>query len=132
MVVFTSEGGMSVEQILQRYRGLWQVERSFRITKHDLKVRPIYHWTPRRIPAHLAIAYMAFAGVRHLAYRIKLQKKSLFPEAIREALLHRQCSVLRHTGTGQRYAIPSSATTEAQLIYEALGLTLSDVPSALH
>ena len=65
-------------------------------------------------------------------YRVKLQKKrSLSPEAIRDALLNRQCSVLRHTRTGQRYAIPSSATAEAQLIYEALGLTLSDVPYAL-
>ncbi len=73
--VATNVRGMPVEQILQRYRGLWQVERSFRITKHDLKVRPIYHWTPRRIRAHLAIAYMAFACVRHLAYRVKLQKK---------------------------------------------------------
>ena len=131
--VATNVRGMPVEEILERYRGLWQVERSFRITKHDLKVRPIYHWTPRRIRAHLAIAYMAFACVRHLAYRVKLQKKrNLSPQAIREALLHRQCSVLRHTGTGQRYAIPSSATTEAQLIYEALGLTLSDVPYALN
>ncbi|MDE0000635.1 MAG: IS1634 family transposase [Rhodospirillaceae bacterium] len=131
--VATNVRGMPVEEILERYRGLWQVERSFRITKHDLKVRPIYHWTPRRIRAHLAIAYMAFACVRHLAYRVKLQKKrNLSPQAIRDALLHRQCSVLRHTGTGQRYAIPSSATTEAQLIYEALGLTLSDVPYALN
>ena len=72
-------------------------------------------------------------GMRHLAYRVKLQKKrSLSPEAIREALLNRQCSVLRHIDTGQRYAISSSATAEAQLIYEALGLTLSDVPYALN
>ena len=131
--VATNVRGMPIEQIPERCRGLWLVERSFRITKHDLKVLPIYHWTPRRIRAHLAIAYMAFACVRHLAYRVKLQKKrSLSPEAIRDALLNRQCSVLRHTGTRQRYAIPSSATAEAQLIYEALGLTLSDVPYALN
>ena len=43
------------------------------ITKHDLKVRPVYHWTPRRTRAHMAIAYMAFAYVRLLAYRVKLQ-----------------------------------------------------------
>ena len=66
------------------------------------------------------------------AYRVKLRKKrSLSPEAIRDALLNRQCSVLRDTRSGQRHAIPSSATAEAQLIYEALGLTLSDVPYAL-
>ena len=116
-----------------RYRGLWRVEESFRITKHDLKVRPIYHWTPRQVRAHLAIAFMAFACVRHLAYRVELQKKRrLSPEAIRDALLNRQCSVLRHARTTKRYVIPSLATAEAQLIHEALGLTLSDVPYALN
>ena len=131
--VATNVRGMSAAELFGRYRGLWQVEQSFRITKHDLKVRPVHHWTPGRIRAHLAIAYMAFACVRHLAYRVKLQKKrNLSPGAIRDALLNRQCSVLRHTGTGRRYAIPSSATAEAQLIYEALGLTLSDVPYALN
>lgn len=131
--VVTNARGMPAAELFERYRGLWQVERSFRITKHDLKVRPIYHWTPGRVRAHLAIAYMAFACVRHLAYRMKLQKKrNLSPEAVRDALLHRQCSVLRDTATGRRYAIPSPATPEAQLIYEALGLKLSDVPYALN
>ena len=130
--VATNVRGMPVAELLARYRGLWQVEQSFRITKHDLKVRPIYHWTPRRVRAHLAIAYMAFACVRHLAYRVELQKKRrLSPAAIRDALLNRQCSVLRHTRTGRRYIIPSPATAEAQLIYEALGLNLSDVPYEL-
>ena len=56
------------------------------LTKHDLKGRSIYHWSPRRIRAHLA-----FACVRHLAYQVvKLQKKrKLSPEAIRDALLNR-------------------------------------------
>ena len=73
-VELSNERGMPIEEILEHYRGLWQVERRFYIAKNDLKVRPIYHWTPKRIRAHLAIAYMAFACVRHLAYRVKLQK----------------------------------------------------------
>ena len=32
--------------VLSRYRGLWQVEDTFRVSKHDLKIRPVYHWTP--------------------------------------------------------------------------------------
>ena len=109
------------------------MERGFRISKHDLKVRPIFHWTPKRIRAHLAIAYMAFACVQHLTYRVKLQKKrALSPEAIRDALLHRQCSILKHVSKPERYAIPSAGTVEAELIYEALGLRFTDVPYALN
>ena len=48
------------QEVLSHYRGLWQVEESFRITKHDLKVRPIYHWTPSRVRAHIAISSMGF------------------------------------------------------------------------
>ena len=130
--VATNVRGLGFAEIFDRYRGLWQVEESFRITKHDLKARPVYHWTPRRVRAHLAIAYMAFACVRHLSYRVELQKKRrLSPEAIREALLHRQCSVLRHAGTGEAYVIPSPATAEAKLVYEAMGLPLAEVPYPL-
>ena len=31
-------------EIFDRYKGLWQVEQSFRISKHDLSFRPIFHW----------------------------------------------------------------------------------------
>ena len=45
-------------------------EESFRIAKHDLKVRLIWYWNSARIRAHIAIAFMAVACVRHLAYRV--------------------------------------------------------------
>lgn len=54
--VITNTTKESVEDILAHYQGLWQIEESFRIQKHDLKVRPIYHWNESRIRAHLAIA----------------------------------------------------------------------------
>ena len=76
--------------ILSQYRGLWQVEDTFRVSKHDLKVRPIYHWTPRRIQAHIAIAFMSLLCVRHLQYRMALQARPVSPEVIRNALVHVQ------------------------------------------
>ena len=42
---------------MDSYRQLWQVERTFRITKTDLKIRPIFHYKKRRIEAHLSIAF---------------------------------------------------------------------------
>ena len=45
--------------VLEQYRGLWQVEETFRVTKHDLNIRPIFHWTPARVRAHIAICFMA-------------------------------------------------------------------------
>ena len=117
--------------VFSHYSGLWQVEESFRITKHDLKVRPIYHWTPSRIKAHLAISFVAFSLVRFLAHRIKLQYKKLSPAQIRNALLHVQYSLLKHQQTGERYCIPSNTTLNAEKIYQAMGASLSRTPFKL-
>lgn len=112
----------SVENILAHYRGLWQVEESFRIQKHDLKVRPIYHWTESRIRAHLAIAFMSFCCVRHLEHRVRLQYKKLSPEVIRRELSHVQVSLLAHKKTKSVYAMPSSISPDASKIYQVMGV----------
>ena len=101
------------------------------MTKHDLKIRPIYHWTPARVRAHIAIAFMAFSCVRHLSYRVGLQQRKLSPAVIRNALLHVQHSVLRHQGTGVRYVMPSQVSPEAKKIYQTMGLKLSTSPFQL-
>ena len=126
-----SNSPLEAEEVLAHYRGLWQVEEAFRVSKHDLRVRPIFHWTPARIQAHLAITFMALLCVRHLAYRVELQSRRLSPEAIRTALLHVQSSVLEHLGTGRRYVIPSSVSREAEKIYQVMGLKHSRVPFEL-
>lgn len=117
--------------ILNQYRGLWQVEDTFRISKHDLKIRPIYHWTPRRIRAHLAIAFMSLLCVRHLQYRMTLQARPVSPEVIRNALVHVQHSVLEHKQTNRRYVIPSAISETGRQLYKVMGLTHSTTPYEL-
>ena len=129
--VITNLRDASVTEVMSHYHGLWQVEESFRITKHDLRVRPIWHWNSDRIRAHIAIAFMAFACVRHLAYRVAIQKRRMSPEVIRSALVHRQCSVLRCRQSGNRYVIPSKPTPAAEQIYATMGLPLTITPYQL-
>jgi len=120
--IITNANQETPEKLLAHYHGLWQVEESFRINKHDLKVRPVFHWKPERIRAHLAIAFMSFCCVRHLEYRVKLQYKKLSPAVIRRELSHVQISLLQHTKTKQRYALPSAISVDAQKIYQTMGL----------
>ena len=117
--------------ILGQYRGLWQVEDTFRVSKHDLKVRPIYHWTPPRIRAHIAIAFMTLLCVRHLQYRMALQARAVSPEVIRNALVHVQHSVLEHKQTKRRYVIPSAISETGRQLYKVMGLTHSGTPYEL-
>ncbi|MCY4151739.1 MAG: hypothetical protein OXE94_05825, partial [Aestuariivita sp.] len=51
--VVTSRRGMSATELFNQFHQLWQVEESFRITEHDMRARPIFHWAERRIGAQL-------------------------------------------------------------------------------
>ena len=121
--IATNNSELTDEEIISQYTNLWQVEESFRITKHDLKIRPIYHWKPSRVKAHLAISFMAYTLVRHLEHRVRLQYVKLSPQRIRQLLLNVQVSRLFDTKTKMRFALPSAIAPEAVKIYK-----LMDVP----
>ena len=126
--VVTNATEISEEEILRQYGNLWHVEEAFRITKHDLKVRPIFHWTPKRIKAHLAICFTAYALVRQLEYQVSLQYRNMSIEKIRQCLVQVQTSILYYARKKIRFALPSRSTLDAQKIYHALGLKRSLTP----
>ena len=107
-------------EALKQYNNLWHVENAFRITKHDLKVRPIYHWKPHRVKAHLAICFCAFALIKYLEYRVKLQYKKISIEQIKHCLLHSQTSILYNKYKKIRYGIPSMLSKDTRKIYDIL------------
>lgn len=121
----------SVATLLAHYHGLWHIEETFRISKHDLKIRPIYHWKPERIKAHLAVCFAALLCVRHLTYRCALQYQKLSPDVIRRELMHAQVSILKHQKTQQLYALPSPIGTHAAKLYKLVGKPYSDNPYCL-
>ena len=54
------------DYVLGAYHQLWQIEKSFRMSKSDLRARPIYHHKPDSIEAHLTIVMAALAVSRWL------------------------------------------------------------------
>ncbi|MDL2262586.1 transposase [Bacteroidales bacterium OttesenSCG-928-I21] len=121
--VFTNvkEKEMDAEAILEQYHGLWQVEDSFRINKHDLRMRPIFHWSVKRIRAHIAICFVAFALIRFLQQRIKTELGENFSaERISNELFHAQESVVKDISTGNKYVIPSKPTQDALKLYKTM------------
>ncbi len=120
--ILSNDTTLGEEEIIHQYGNLWQIEESFRITKHDLKIRPIYHFKPERVKAHIALTFMAYTLVRHLSYRVKLQYKAMSPEAIRQQLMDVQRSILLDTRTQRRFSLPSSLPLDAEKIYRVMGL----------
>ena len=66
--------------VIENYSHLWKIEKAFRISKHDLKIRPIFHRLQRRIEAHICIAFVAYKVNKELERLLKLKKALLSPE----------------------------------------------------
>lgn len=63
---YTTNSRLSIRQVVKNYTQLWQIEKAFRISKTDLKVRPIYHRLKNRIEAHICIAFTAYTIYKEL------------------------------------------------------------------
>ena len=130
--VVTNANHLEVAEILSRYRGLWQIEDTFRLSKHELKMRPIYHWNEQRIRAHISICFLALAVARQATYRISLQQQMAISfEQIREELLHVQSSILVDISSKKKYLLPSKVTTKQKKIYRVFGLKRRATPRPL-
>jgi transposase len=54
------------QTIIERYHELYRVEQAFRISKHDLQTRPIFHFKEQPINLHILICFMALAVSKHI------------------------------------------------------------------
>ena len=57
---------MGAGEVVSSYHELWQVEASFRMSKHDLRARPVFHHTHDATWAHLTVVMAALAVARYL------------------------------------------------------------------
>ena len=58
-------------EVIRQYHGLWVVERAFRIGKSSLGMRPMFHFTPKRIEAHICICFVAYKVYKELERNIR-------------------------------------------------------------
>lgn len=65
---------LSRKEVIIAYRNLWHIEKAFRISKFDLRLRPIYHQIQRRVEAHICICFTAYAVFKELERILKIKK----------------------------------------------------------
>ena len=63
---FLTNTTLSADKIHKAYYNLWHVERAFRIAKSKIEIRPSFHFTPRRIRAHICICFVAYKVYKEL------------------------------------------------------------------
>ena len=71
---------LSKEEIIGQYSQLWQIEKAFRISKTDLRIRPVYHRLKNRIEAHICLCFAAYTVYKELERLLALNQIKLSPE----------------------------------------------------
>jgi transposase len=98
---------LSRTEIIRNYSQLWQVEKAFRISKTDLRIRPIYHRIKERIEAHICICFTAYAIYKELERLLKQNNIKLSPEKAIE-----QIKEIRQL----RYTLPKSRQIKTKIL----------------
>ena len=62
---------LPAKEVFEQYNGLWVIERAYRVTKGTLELRPMFHFTPKRIEAHVCICFVAYKVYKELERILK-------------------------------------------------------------
>jgi transposase len=68
--IVTSELKMETNEIVATYRGLWEIEETFRITKSDLQARPVFVYDESHIKAHFLSCFISLTILRIIQKKI--------------------------------------------------------------
>lgn len=68
---------LSKEEVIKQYKQLWHIERTFRISKTDLRIRPIFHYLKRRIESHVCIAFAACVVYKELERQLQEKRSNI-------------------------------------------------------
>jgi transposase len=73
---------LTAKEIIANYKNLWHIEKAFRMSKTDLRVRPIYHRLKHRIEAHICISFVAYSIYKELE---RVLSKEKYPLSVEKA-----------------------------------------------
>jgi hypothetical protein len=68
----TNDFKLKANDVIAHYNNQYEVERAFRISKTDLKIRPIFHRLETRIKAHVLISFVSYAIYKEFERKLKL------------------------------------------------------------
>jgi transposase len=62
---------LTEQEVMDNYKQLWTIEKAFRISKTDLRIRPVYHRLEGRIRAHICLAFCSYKIYKELERQLK-------------------------------------------------------------
>ena len=117
---YITNTNLSAKKVVQSYGQLWQIEKAFRISKTDLRIRPMYHYKRRRIEAHICIAFVAYSIWKELERLLDSANISMTPK--RAAELSRNMYALEYLAPGNKSIKKKilKMDDEQKLLYELI------------
>ena len=104
---FVTNTKLTDKEVLDNYNNLWHIEKAFRMSKTDLRIRPIYHRLRHRIEAHICISFTAYSIYKELERVLHEQKSTLSLKKAAE---------LTHNMYQITYTLPDSKHTKSKLL----------------
>jgi transposase len=125
LLLETTDLTLSPEEVVRRYKELAEIERGWRCLKSTLLVRPVHHWTERRIRAHVFVCVLALQVERWMRNRLRPLEISV-PKAL-DALRRIKVGELETGGTTT--LVLTRPTQDQAALLHALGVP--PIPSTL-
>lgn len=115
---------LSKEEVITQYSQLWQIEKTFRISKSDLQIRPIYHRLQRRIEAHICISFAACKVYKELERQLKEKKSPYSVEQTIDIIKTIYKVELQTPYSNNTYSRLLTKTQEQEAIIKLFGLKI--------
>ena len=105
---YVTNTSLDCSEVINQYHGLWVVERAFRFTKGTLDMRPMFHFTEKRIEAHVCICFVAYKLYKELERIIALANIELSVDRVLD---------IAKTVTTIRIQMPYNNITRTQTLF---------------
>lgn len=111
---YITNTSLSGQEVIDNYNNLWHIEKAFRISKTDLKIRPIYHRLKDRIEAHICISFVSYLLFKELE-RVLSSSKISINEAIKQ--INRMYGItIYHPNGNKQQALLKNNTMQQKII----------------
>jgi transposase len=130
----TNLRGQSAQSLWKTYIGLTQIEDCFRITKHDLGLRPVFHQTQDRTQAHILVCFLGLVMWRTLQQWMEASGLGNAPRKLLEEMAEvRSLDVVLPTRAGPSIRLRTVNKPEKHLaiLLQRLGLPLPNKPKQI-
>jgi transposase len=104
---YVTNTALSPDEVIENYKNLWFIERAFRISKSDLRIRPVYHRIQNRIEAHICICFTAYTIMLELERQLKAADSSITLKKAED---------LTHNMYQLTYQLPNSKESKTQIL----------------